>query len=103
MVVPFPFTERVATKRRPALVLSRSEFNEGQGQLVLAMVTSTTARWSSDAPIADWREAGLTLACHVRMKLFTLDRSLIVSRLGALSHRDRQAVALSLTTVLALT
>lgn len=28
VVVPFPFTEKLATKRRPALVLSREEFNK---------------------------------------------------------------------------
>jgi len=35
VVVPFPFTERAGTKRRPALVLSKKAFNEN-GHTILA-------------------------------------------------------------------
>ena len=41
VVVPFPFTDRNTTKRRPALVLSDARaFNEQAGHFVLAMITS---------------------------------------------------------------
>ena len=41
VVVPFPFTDRLTSKRRPALVLpDREAFNEEVGQAVLAMITS---------------------------------------------------------------
>lgn len=41
VVVLFPFTDRAASKRRPALVLSdASAFNAATGQVVLAMITS---------------------------------------------------------------
>lgn len=41
VVVPFPFTDRSTTKRRPALVLSdRDMFNARVGQVVMAMITS---------------------------------------------------------------
>lgn len=93
VVVPFPFTDRAATKRRPALVLSNRRFNDDHQQVVLAMITSTAnAGWSSDTPIEDLKATGLSHDSIVRFKLFTLDRALVLRRTGALSDSDREAV-----------
>ena len=93
VVVPFPFTDRAATKRRPALVLSNRRFNDDHQQVVLAMITSTAnAGWSSDTPIGDLKAAGLGRDSIVRFKLFTLDRALVLRRTGALVDSDREAV-----------
>ena len=92
VVVPFPFTDRLVTKRRPAVVVSAARFNTAHAHKVLAMITSTTARWPSDVALQDWQHAGLSVACWVRFKLFTLDDNLIVGKAGALSMRDAQAV-----------
>jgi hypothetical protein len=40
VVVPFPFTDRLASKRWPALALSTLEFSTEAGHIVLAMITS---------------------------------------------------------------
>ncbi len=54
VVVPFPFTDRAAIKRRPALVVSGAPFNDSHAQVVLAMITSAVhAGWPSDMPIQD--------------------------------------------------
>lgn len=94
VVVPFPFTDKTATKRRPALILSDSSlFNAPIGHSVMAMVTTAThSAWPLDASIEDLDAAGLTTPSIVRMKLFTLDHSLIVKRVGALSDRDANVV-----------
>ncbi len=92
VVVPFPFTDRRASKRRPALIVSSDCFNEAHEQAVLAMITTTAIEWPSDVAIQGWQEAGLNAPCKVRFKLFTLDYTLIVRRLGALSKRDGAAV-----------
>ncbi len=103
VVVPFPFTDRDAAVRRPALVVSTKPFNERHGQTVLAMIT--TARrsdWPSDINIEGWAKAGLTVSCRVRLKLFTLDTVLILRRLGSLAKNDRDAVRRALTRSLAV-
>ena len=93
VVVPFPFTDRRAEKRRPALVVSSGEFNRMHQQLILAMITSAQGpTWSSDVELADWRKAGLTVPCKVRLKLFTLENSLILRRVGVLSGEDAAAI-----------
>ena len=91
--VPFPFTERQAIKRRPALVLSKPAFQEQSGHLLLAMVTSArNSQWPTDWQIKDLQAAGLPQPCVVRFKLFTLDQSLLIGSLGALSAADRRGV-----------
>jgi mRNA interferase MazF len=93
VAVPFPFTDRDATKRRPALVISNELFNKQHDQLVLAMITTTTNNvWFSDVSLTNWQEAGLKVACHFRLKLFTLDQSLVLKTIGHLSSRDIKSV-----------
>lgn len=96
VVVPFPFTDRPASKRRPALTLSQREFNV-HGHSVLAMITTKVdPTWPGDTRLADPAEAGLPVASTVRLKLFTLDNRLITRIAGALSSGDRRRVAAQL-------
>lgn len=97
VVVPFPFTDREAAKRRPALVVSSTEFNRDHRHSLLAMITSTSGEWPSDVTIRAWREAGLAVPCKVRFKLFTLDDDRVLRRLGTLRRRDRKAVERALS------
>ena len=92
--VPFPFTDREATKNRPALVLSdASRFNGPAGHSVMAMITSAAnPPWPLDCPIDDSEQAGLPAPSKVRFKLFTLDHRLGRGALGTLSSRDRTQV-----------
>jgi mRNA interferase MazF len=100
VVVPFPFTDKKASKRRPALVLSdATHFNIGHS--VLAMITSrNNTSWPLDVLIQDGSTAGLTAPSVVRMKLFTLDNRLILHKLGVLARKDAIAVTQSLKKLL---
>ena len=102
VAVPFPFTDRPAVKRRPALVVSSAAFNHAHAQSILAMITSARSTWPSDTALRDWRQAGLHVPCRVRLKLFTLDDALLVRKLGTLSKRDGQAVSHVLSRFLAV-
>jgi mRNA interferase MazF len=98
VAVPFPFTDRDATKRRPVLVISNERFNQQHNQLVLAMITTATDNiWPSDVSLTNWQEAGLKVACHFRLKLFTLDQNLVSKAIGHLSSQDVQSVQAVLT------
>ncbi len=93
VVVPFPFTDRQSTKRRPALVLSGKAFNDSHNQVVLGMITSSTDNpWRSDVRLAQWAEAGLAVSCRFRFKLFTLGQDLVLKRTGNLGVKDIKAV-----------
>ena len=101
VVVPFPFTDRQTSKRRPALVVSSADFNTAHEQSILAMITSVRAPWPSDVAIQDWQGAGLSVPCKVRFKLFTVDHLLIIRKIGSLSTSDARAVRRALSRVLA--
>jgi mRNA interferase MazF len=103
VVVPFPFTDSAAVKRRPALVLSAEQFQDRIGHLVLAMITSGENRgWPLDVELTDLRATGLSHASIVRMKLFTLDERFVLRRAGRLAEADRRAVQHSLRLLLPL-
>ena len=98
VVVPFPFTDKVGAKRRPALVLSTPAFNGSHDQVILAMITSARqSDWPSDVVLEQWGDAGLSTACRVRFKLFTLDRELILKRVGGLAAGDKARVQSALS------
>jgi len=102
VVVPFPFTDRAATRRRPALVLSHtSALGEKPGRSVLAMITSAdNPSWPLDVPVKGQVAAGLPSPSAIRMKLFTLDHGLILRKVGRLGRADQQQVQKSLRALL---
>ena len=104
VVVPFPFSDRATTKRRPALVLSdESAFNAVVGQSVLAMITSASnSDWPMDVEINGLDSAGLTSPSVVRMKLFTLDDQLIIRKAGELGEADKANVKRAVSELLVL-
>jgi len=100
VVVPFPFLDVAAEKRRPAIVLSPREFNGANGHSVCAMVTTAgLTAWPSDIAITDLSSAGLHRACVVRFKLFTLPNAIILRRAGALAETDRTGVFAAAQTI----
>lgn len=93
VVVPFPFVDVAAEKRRPSLILSRQQFNRSNGHSICAMITTAGhTTWPSDITIADLNMAGLPRPCVVRFKLFTLPNAIILRRAGALAEPDRDKV-----------
>lgn len=99
--MPFPFTDRNAAKRRPALILSDAAAIDA-GHSVMAMITSRgNAPWPLDVEIRDLESAGLAAPSKVRMKLFTLDNRFVLRRAGKLAARDAKAVAAGLRKLLA--
>ncbi len=100
--VPFPFSDRNASKNRPALILSDETcFNTPAGHSVMAMITSQgKAPWPLDCPLTNLAAAGLPSASLVRFKLFTLDHRLIRGQLGMLSPEDVNTICKALSDLL---
>ncbi len=101
--VPFPFTDRQATKHRPALILSNAaQFNTPVRHSVMAMITTAQHHpWPLDCVINNLQAAGLPAPSCVRFKLFTLDHRLIRGVLGQLSAEDAARVQHALTLLFA--
>jgi mRNA interferase MazF len=94
VVVPFPYADKLAEKKRPALVVSAPGVAETYGLVWLAMITSASnPRWDCDVGIANLSAAGLPAPSLVRpVKLATVDVGRILRRIGKLGAADAKAV-----------
>jgi len=94
VVVPFPYADRLAEKRRPALVVSSPKLSP-YGLIWLAMITSAdNERWPSDVAISDIERAGLPAASVVRpAKIACIEPTRIERRAGRLDKAAARAVA----------
>ncbi|MGB5593989.1 MAG: type II toxin-antitoxin system PemK/MazF family toxin [Crocosphaera sp.] len=97
VVVPFPFTDKTTSKKRPALVISDVAFNLSLKKSVMIMITTSGhSPWMFDVPIVDLAASGLKSPSLMRMKLFTLDDALILKKIGTLTQSDQEMVKNSL-------
>jgi mRNA interferase MazF len=102
IVVPFPFVDIPANKRRPSVVLSNRAFNETNSHSMCMMITTATrSEWPSDIAISDLALAGLTRPCVLRWKLFTLPNALILRLAGKLGEPDRDRIVRNARAVMA--
>jgi mRNA interferase MazF len=94
IVVPFPYSDRLAEKRRPALVVSGPSLLSF-GLVWLAMITSAeNESWDCDVPIHDLRGAGLPSASVVRpAKIACIEPNRILRRAGKLDGATARKVA----------
>jgi len=90
--VDFPGT--VATKRRPAVVLSSNDYHATRPDMIVGLVTSQIVKAGglTDHILFDWNSAGLRKPSAFRAFLATLPRSAAVAIMGRLSPADWQAV-----------
>ncbi|MDZ4728038.1 MAG: type II toxin-antitoxin system PemK/MazF family toxin [Leptospira sp.] len=91
LLIPFPFSELYKVKKRPALLLCFTEFRNSYSLATIAMITSQVdgSRQSGDVMLADWAMENLLHPSILRLsKIATVDRTLIISKLGTLSKRD---------------
>ena len=94
VVVPFPYTDRLAEKRRPALVVSTRRL-ERLGFVWVTMITSAeNERWSCDVAIRDVTRAGLPASSVVRpAKIACIEPARVLRRAGTLDRETARLVA----------
>jgi mRNA interferase MazF len=103
VLVPFPFTDQSASKKRPAVVVSSATYHADHINLVLIGVSSQISRSlrAGEVALTDWKKAGLIGPSLVKAVLTTIDRRLVIRKLGALSDADCDAVKKALRLILA--
>jgi mRNA interferase MazF len=84
VVVPFPFSDLSASKRRPALVLAAA----GGDDLILSQITSKHSfdNMAVAIGLSDVLGGTLNSASNIRPnKIFTADKGIVVYKLGTLN------------------
>lgn len=95
VLVPFPFSDLSAVKRRPCLVLAAIHARGLGAHFIVAMMTSNTSHsaFPDDVVLRDWKGAGLPKKTLVRLaKVVTLDSSLIGKRIGRIEGQDQKKI-----------
>ena len=91
VLVSFPFTDLRGVKKRPALIVSPNQYNS-HFDVVIAFITSKldSEYRPGDYRIQEWKKAHLPKPSQIRMKFATIDKAIIVKKIGTLSRKDRQ-------------
>jgi mRNA interferase MazF len=95
VILPFPYMDRSAQKRRPALVVSDSYLHRSFGLVWVAMITSAAnPPLPCDIAIADLEQAGLPAPSIIRpAKLAVIETSRVLRRVGRLDAPGVMKVA----------
>jgi mRNA interferase MazF len=98
LVLPFPYSDRLAEKRRPAVVVSKPALERAHGLVWVAMITSDRGQpRTDDVPIGDLSRAGLPTASLVRpVKIATIEPGRVVRVAGSLTKGDLTDVLLAI-------
>lgn len=102
VLVPFPFTDQSDAKRRPAVAVSSNAYHDQRLDLILMAITSQirSPLGFGESLVTHWQEAGLLKPSVLKPVLFTLDKALVVRKLGSLSGQDAGILQQSLATIL---
>lgn len=99
VLIPSPFTDLSGNKNLPALILIVSEED-----VTFSFISTQFGRQTeSDLPIIPSAQNGLKKDSLIKLNKFaTIDRDLILGRLGTLEHKFVKQVNLILTKILKL-
>lgn len=102
--VPFMFTDKAVTKRRPAIIVSSEDYHSSRQEVIVAAVTSNLSRgaMAGDHSLQDWQEAGLPKPSMATGILRTLKQAMIIRKVGSLTTGDMRAVSDALSLALDL-
>ena len=102
VLVPFPFTDQTAAKRRPAVIVSSDAYHRERPDVVVVAVTSRIGRPAGvgEVMIEEWRDAGLLKVSLIKPVFTTVERTLILRKLGTLQSKDITALRQALREVL---
>jgi mRNA interferase MazF len=101
VLVPFPFTDQTAAKKRPADVVSSGAYDRNRPDVILMAVTSQGhALHFGDIAVKDRQQAGLLKPSVIKPIFTTIEKGLVLSKLGRLSQEDRAALKEALQSIL---
>jgi mRNA interferase MazF len=100
VLVPFPYQSGL--KKRPAVVVSSTAYHAQRRDLVIMAITSQIRPRPAfgEFTMADWKKAGLLVPSAVKPVLTTIDKGLVLKRLGQLQPADLRSLRASISAIL---
>ena len=105
LLVPFPFTDQTTTKKRPTIVISSDSYNQSKLDLLLIAVTSQVKipLQFGEILITEWSNAGLLKTSVIKPIITTLEKQLVIKKLGKLATPDIEALQNLLQQIIGIT
>jgi mRNA interferase MazF len=102
VLVPFPFSNQIAVKKRPAVVVSSSDYNRSRPDLIILALTSHPASSTAfgGTSLSHWKGAGLLKLSVFKPILATIEKSLIIQKMGHLHASDQKTLQQILKTII---
>lgn len=102
VLVPFPFTNQAASKKRPAVVVSNRPYNLARPDVVVMAITSQLRPTTSigDVWLIQWQTAGLLKPSTIKAVFATLEQRLVIRSLGALVAEDQTSLRKAIAEIL---
>jgi len=102
VLVPFPFTDQSGVKKRPAVVVSSARYHADRRDLVIMAITSQLRPHPAfgEFTVAEWKKAGLIAPSAVKPVLTTIEKRLVLKRLGRLQQADLRSLRLIIGQIL---
>ena len=90
LLVPFPFTDQTSVKKRPAVIISSNQYNSCKSDIIIMAITSqfNSSGNFGEMKINDFSSAGLLKPSVVKPVITTIEKSLVIRKLGKLNDLD---------------
>ncbi len=90
VLVPFPFTDQTTSKKRPAVVVSSDAYHRSRPDIIVMAVTSqiSSTKGFDEVTLDQWKDSGLLKPSVIKPVLATLERGLVLKKLGSLQPSD---------------
>jgi mRNA interferase MazF len=102
VLVPFPFTDQTTTKKRPAVIVSSDAYNQQRPDIILMAVTSQmrSIGYFGDVTVSQWQPAGLLKPSVIKPIFTTVEKGLVLKKLGRISEKDRSVLQEAIQTII---
>ena len=102
VLVPFPFTDQTSHKKRPATIISTPAYNAAKPDVVIMAVTSRVESMQTlgEFSIGGWRQAGLLRPSVVKPVITTIEKGLVIKKLGQLQAADQDQLRRIVKTII---
>ncbi len=97
VLVDFKYFDKDGSKKRPALILSSQLYHASRQDVIIAAITTNVERvLFGDTIITEWKNAGLLYPSLVKAVVITIERSLIIKKLGTIEDKDFENIQTNL-------
>jgi len=103
VLLPYPFTDQEGTKVRPALVVSNDNFNRKSKDCILIPLTTVIKEepYSIIMDNSNLESGNLLKPSRIRVdKIFTIERSLIIMKIGSVNNQTFDKIMSELNKIL---